>query len=48
LLWKLGRKEEAKHLFHFSVMHDKLKSKELFDLFPELLEASELLQIADN
>lgn len=48
LLWKLGRKEESKHLFHFSVMHDKLKSKELFDLFPELLDESELVQIADN
>lgn len=48
LLWKLGRKEESKHLFHFSVMHDKLKSKELFDLFPELLDESELVQITDN
>ncbi len=47
-LWNLGRREEAQYLLHEIVNIDKIKAKELFELYPELSDFNELLQIVDN
>ena len=48
ILWKLGRKQEAIHLFSKCVVNNKEISKELFDLYPELKEETALNQIIED
>lgn len=47
-LWKLGRKEEALHLFASCVSEDKENAKEIFDLYPEFKNENQFLQLIED
>ena len=48
LLWKMGRKEDAILLFKDCVQENRDKARELFDVYPELKNVTELVHLADN
>ena len=47
LLWKLGRKSEALHLFSLCILEDIETAKELFESFPEYKEIKEFNELID-
>ncbi len=47
-LYVLGRKEEAVFLFKDCIEHDRNKAREIFELYPDLKNVSELVHLADN
>lgn len=47
LLWLLGNKIDSIALFHFCVVNDPVKSKELFKINAELLGCNELTDLVD-
>lgn len=48
LLYTLGRKEEACVLFAQCVLEDYEKAKSILDLYPELVEAKEIILLLNN
>ena len=48
LLWLMGRKEEAICVFKDCIEEDRTKAKELFELYPDLINVPELVHLADN
>ncbi len=48
ILWKLGRKEEALHLFSECAFDDKENAKEIFELYPEFKEFREFLELTEE
>jgi tetratricopeptide (TPR) repeat protein len=47
LLWKLGKKSEALHLFSLCILEDIETAKELFESFPEYKEIKEFNELID-
>jgi hypothetical protein len=47
LLWKLGNKSEALHLFSLCILEDIETAKELFESFPEYKEIKEFNELID-
>jgi tetratricopeptide (TPR) repeat protein len=48
LLWLMGEKEMAIELFKNCLIENKEKANEIFDLYPDLTSATELVLLADN
>lgn len=48
ILWRLGRKVEALHLFSNCIINDIESSKELFELYPDLKEETPLYQLIEE
>lgn len=48
ILWRLGRKEEALHVFSNCIINDRENSKELFEIYPDLKEEAPLYQLIEE
>lgn len=48
IFWRLGRKEEALHVFSNCIINDRENAKELFEIYPDLKEKAPLYQLIEE
>jgi len=48
LFWMLGRQDQALEMFSACLQRDRSAALELFEIYPDLKNAEELVHLSDN